>query len=96
MRKELPEHWCIRWETKEIYEVVNRFFGHYWHWTSNAIVGFDGKYYSNVKTPPRGLTLISYEEFKHFVLEQPVETVEKKKKDNYKWLIPILKKYNIK
>lgn len=92
MRKELPEHWCIRWETQEIYKVVNKFFGYGWYWTPNAIVGFDGKYYSNVKIIPEGLTLISYEEFKYFVLEQPIETI---KEDNYKWLIPILKKYDI-
>ena len=93
--KELPEHWCIRWETKEIYEVVNKFFGTGWYWTSNAVVTHTGNYLGNVRIIPKNLTEISYEEFKHFVLEHPVEILEKRKKDNYKWLIPILKKYEI-
>lgn len=78
MRTNLPEKWCIRWESKEKYKIIqdylNKINHNRWEYNeenihSKAIVDCNNNYHGAFNYIPYNFELITFEEFKYFILE---------------------------
>lgn len=102
----LPERWCVRWECRENYQIINKYFntiGKTYHYESdrihrNAIVCSDGTYINKINSsvkainPPNEYTLLTFEQFKRYVLNEKPDKVYSEDMD---YLIDTFKKLNI-
>lgn len=98
--KELPEIFYIHSKDLEEGRVVENWFNTKYKRNRFKLINSHDYFIPSVdkynlygeKLKPSNHPVITFEEFQQYVLKElPV----KRKKNNYKWLIPILKKYDI-
>lgn len=104
----LPEKWCIQWKNKDNYKVINGYLNtiknNNWHYDidsvhSGAIVDCNNNYHNgrSIKEMiPRGYTLISFDQFREYVLMEKMPDSDLEPLEDYNYLIPLFKKLNIK
>lgn len=100
----LPEKWCVRWECRENYEIINKYFntiGKNYHYENdrihqNAIVCSDGTYINKINSnvsainPPNEYTLLTFEQFERYVLKKETKTIP----EDMSYLKELLNKLN--
>lgn len=74
----LPEKWCIRFNNKEQYSIINKYFDRNWYFETNkhenALVSYKGEYIGlGITAEKRGLTEITFEQFKKWVLKEDIK-----------------------